>query len=339
MLFSGLFAIAFLKRKKRTYVGVALDIAFGLGAYTALTLGKYVPVFVQTILGISFVLAGLGIILILCRKIKRKNKKKKIVITRIFNSMQLIRKYVGAACVVILIVVPIVLRLGNNQRLNDAYSTIIEGDASGKYGENSSDLSNIELPEVRQVYGDEYCLAENIDTIKLIRDNNIFQKLTYDEKCEVLTAVLRCEGRYLGLEEFDIKFEDMDVAVLGKFNPENKSITINSRQIRDGNLFGGSADEMLNTCIHECRHYFQYLMVELYKNVTPEQRNLLIFTSEGVDVWMKNINDYYSVHSYDMEEYYDYAKQSIEVDARVYARNETEEYHKLIDELLEKQNY
>ena len=53
-------------------------------------------------------------------------------------------------------------------------------------------------------------LSENIDIIKLIRDNDTFQALDYEKKCEVVQAILYCEARYLGLCEVNLQsFQSM----------------------------------------------------------------------------------------------------------------------------------
>jgi len=224
-----------------------------------------------------------------------------------------------------LVVLPVTLHFGNDRKLSDAY----EAAGPERYKAGLHDIA--EMPEVHEVYGDEYRLSANIDTIKLIRDDDTFQQLDYNKKCEVITAVLRCEGRYLGLEEFEIEFKDLDDNTLGQFNPGTYCITINAKQIRDGSMPGGRADEVLNTCLHECRHYYQYLMMELYANATPEQRNLYVFTSEDVRSWLENAADYYSVRQNDTDEYIKYVLQPLEVDAREYAKSEVKAYHLAMD--------
>ena len=90
----------------------------------------------------------------------------------------------------------------------------------------------------------------------------------------------------------------------------------------------------MRTCIHETRHVYQHLLAELYADVNPNQRNLLVFTENGVRNWIFNFKDYYSATD-DIEGIKKYLTQPIELDARNYAENEMKEYFEAIDELLE----
>lgn len=79
-------------------------------------------------------------------------------------------------------------------------------------------------------------------------------------------------------------------------------------------------------------------MTLLYKNATPEQRNLPVFTNERVASWYENFQKYYSANGNDTCSYFDYASQPLELEARRYAREQTYEYYMAIDEMLNEQN-
>ena len=137
--------------------------------------------------------------------------------------MQLMRRNFGIAFVVILVFIPVLLHFDSNKQLEADYTSRIETN-SNDHDEISEDGKD--TLEVHEGYDDRYRLSENIDKIKLIRDNKTFQKLSYEEKKDVVTAILHCEGRYLGLEEFDIVFsEDLDIMTLGTCNFDNRTIT------------------------------------------------------------------------------------------------------------------
>ena len=334
---ASLLGIGVSYRNRRTGKGVIIDILSGLGVYTILVLGKYVSGFLRSLIIGTVLITLVEIALIVCRKIGKKSKRRQIMFVRIIGSTQLVMRNFGIACAIVILTVPVLLHFGNNKQLSEDYYSIIRAFNNEEFGDhNHKDVVN--NIEVHEVYGDEYRLSENIDTIKLIRDNETFQKLSYDQKCDVVTAILQCEGRYLGLEEFEINFsDDLDVWTLGQFSYSEKIIKINSRQLKDGNLRGGTADEVLNTCLHEARHYYQYLMIDLYKKASPEQRNLYVFTGVGVESWYENSKDYHSANTYEEETQFDYVTQPLEVDARQYAYEQVEIYHDEIDKLLKDQ--
>ena len=225
----------------------------------------------------------------------------------------------------------------SNEKLNeDYYEKVCE-----EYGLNADDIQDGisgyegEL-SVLENYGDEYRLEKNIDTIKLIRDNDTFQTLDYEKKCDVLRAVCYCEARYLGLCKINIVFEDIeDDTLLGTYNHATKTITVNAKPIKDGSLPGGTAEELLITVLHECRHCYQNLLSEMYISATPEQRNLLAFTGEGVNDWITNIGDY-KPGDETIEGQMEYYVQPIERDARTYAKAEVQIYYLEIDSILDK---
>ena len=103
--------------------------------------------------------------------------------------------------------------------------------------------------------------------MKLIRDDESFQALSFNGKRDVLNAIVYCEARYLGLSEINVKYNDMDKNVLGTYEHSTRTITINAKQVRDGSLVGGRAHELLHTVRHECRHCYQCHLVEMYRDV------------------------------------------------------------------------
>lgn len=225
------------------------------------------------------------------------------------------RHEIGVASVIVITAIPIMLNVESFQDKTETH----------RYTEEIS---------VHETYGDEYSIENNIDIIKLIRDNDTFQALDYTKKCEVLRAIGYCEARYLGLCEINFEFRDIEsISLLGVYNYLDKTIIINANPIKDGKISGGTSEELLNTVLHECRHCYQYLLSEMYRQVTSEQRNLLIFTREDIDDWTINFEDYKngSDPKAGLKDYFD---QPIERDARIYARVRAQKYYLDIDRLL-----
>lgn len=255
LIIASLFGITFSYMNNRNFSGIFLDVFTGLGIYIGLIMGKYVPLFMKCILICTSLITLVCLIRIIGRKIKDNDKRKRIIVSRILRSTQAIRWNCGIAFTVILLLVPASLHFKNAEQASVSNSTVYQEEDSSQNPDITEQIPN--KLEVHKVYGDEYCLSENLDTIKLIRDDEVFQQLTYEKKKEVVTAVLRCEARYQGLEEFNIYFSNkLDVGTLGQFNYSKRAIIINAKQLKDGTLPGGSAADVLNTCLHECRHYY-----------------------------------------------------------------------------------
>lgn len=116
----------------------------------------------------------------------------------------------------------------------------------------------------------------------------------------------------------------------GSYNHATKTISINAGFIRDG----GTAYELLHTCLHECRHCYQHLLVDLYREIEPSQRNLLAFTEDGVGEWVKNMANYQQNDGTTTGEIA-YQMQAIELDAENYALENVLSFYLTIDDVLE----
>lgn len=338
MLLTSLFGIISSFSYNRRGRGVVEDILAGMGLYTIFTVGEYTPGIVNILFLITIVATFWGIIIIATRKVKKKSRLKQILLSRFLRSTQMVRRNVGIAAAVAIVALPIGLNCFKNEKLNkDYYEKVCK-----EYGLNAEDIQGgIGVSQyegdltVYEAYGDEYRLSENIDTIKLIRDNDTFQSLDYNKKCEVLEAVIYCEARYLGLCKLNVEFKELeDDLLLGTYNHITKTITINSKPIKDGSLPGGTSEELLITVLHECRHCYQNLLSEMYMQATPEQRNLIAFKGQGVSDWITNLGDYKtSVES--IEDQIEYCTQPIELDADSFSKTEAEIYYYEIDRYLE----
>lgn len=299
----------------RHEIGAIQDVVAGIAIYIISSVGKNVSGFIKGIVVVLIVVSIIEIAFIVSRKRKRKAESKIIILSKILRSVQVIRRNVGVASAIVIIAIPIMLNVESFRNKMETY----------RYTEEIN---------VHETYGDEYSIENNIDLIKLIRDNDTFQTLDYERKCEVLKAIGYCEARYLGLCEINFEFRDIEsTSLLGVCNYSNKTIFINADPIKDGKISGGTSEELLNTVLHECRHCYQYLLSEMYRQVTSEQRNLLIFTKEDVDDWTINFEDYKN-GSEAKDGLKDYFDQPIERDARIYARVRAQKYYLDIDRLL-----
>ena len=338
MSITSVFGMLCIYWNQRYYKEVVIDAICGMGVYTTLTLGQFLPVFVWILVSLTIVLTVIGVMMIVQKKKKNRRMRKRIVMLRLLRCFQLIRRNVSIAAGILLFVVPISLHFFKNDRLNQAYYEIAnhESGTESEYVTTGADLLHEHYDdkiEVEQYYGDEYRLSQNIDTIKWIRDNDTFQTLDYEQKCDVIEAIIYCEARYLGLCKINIKFQEINDDVLGYYLHSTRTITINSKPVMDGTLTGGTSEEILKTCLHEARHCYQHLIAEMYLSITPEQRNLFVFRKYGVLDWISDFLNYVD-GSEDLEAYFEYYRQSVEDDARAYADEESGSYYRSIDKLL-----
>ena len=319
--------ILFTYRYNRSFWGVLMDTNLGLGMYVVLTVGKYSPAFIIWTLAATCAFTMLSLIRIWCRGIRKPDYRKQIILSRSFRGIWAIRRNMAILATVLMVVLPLSLRFFKTEALSEAYINQLQAMNDG----TSEEIA------VHQTYGDEYRMAENIDTISLIRNDDTFQSLNCEQKQEVIEAIIYCEARYLGLCKINVKFEDLDENTMGVYNHEEKNIYINKKLLQENGVPGVTAEKILQICLHECRHSYQNLLVEMYKEATPEQRALILFRDQEVDEWVRNFNDYRDSAD-DLEDYLLYYIQPIERDARRYADEQVEIYYAEIDSLLAEQN-
>lgn len=313
LLAASVFGFMVSYKNNRTRKEVLADCSLGVGLYLIWMFGKYTPNFIRWTLRIAIIITGMGMALIVYSYMTKKKNRKDLLLKYCFKSVKWIRRNVVITCTIITIAVPSILHFSERHEITGT--------------------SKPNILKLYQVYGEQYSLTKNINQIKLIRYNDTFQSLTYDQKCKVVKAVLYSEGNYLGLDKFQIKFEDLKDNTLGIFHPKTNCIIINAKQLRKGSMTGGDAKSVLNTCLHECRHYFQYLMMDIYERSTPKQRNMMVLKNTPIVDWIKNEKDYHKGDG-DAHEYDKYVKQPIEKDAREYANSQIKVYYKIIDSLI-----
>ena len=318
MILSALVGIPLNIHYNRCWTSIIQNGIIGIGLCSIGILKIYTPTFVKWLLGTASVLSMICIVLIAVRKVNKQKDISRVILCKFRRSLRQLWTIATIMACVSVSILPLASHHFTNNRVKQT--------------------SNIQDElKVDRVYGDEYSLSNNIDTLKLIRNNETFQSLSFDTKCDVLNAVVYCEARYLGLSEINVKYNNLENA-LGTYNHSTRTITINAKQIRNGDLAGGEAHELLNTVLHECRHSYQCHLVEMYYAVEPLQRNLLVFTGNGVDEWAKNMKDY---HSYDgsTETFVACKTQPLERDAADYSQRNTRIFLMAIDDALEKKAY
>ncbi len=314
-------------RYNREYHHIFGHTFAGLGLYILLTIGVYKALLVKCLIAICLVGTLINIALIFKLPIIHGDSNKEILHKKLRRSGLVIKNNLVVISCIACFVLPIAVHFTSETEIANTYGRIT-GCKEGTIVFDGNEYAVVEA------YGDEYSLSNNIDTIKLIRDNDTFQSLSYERKCEVIEAVMNCEARYLGLCKINLQFEELDDHTGGDYDHETRTIRINSKPLKDGTMSGGSNDKVLRTILHETRHCYQRSLAELYRKASPEERNLFAFTNEDVASWLENYDNYITYDEGDgPDRYTEYYKQPVEMDARKWEVIEMLDYFRLIDEM------
>lgn len=319
MVLASLIGLGISFSYNRKTSGTVFDTLIGMSTYIFLTIGLYLKPFLACLLVITAALILAGVLGIWRRKIANREDRKRILCGRLLKCCWIARACLGTASAVILIGVLVIQYFGGDETsINVAYEDKLSWVVA-----DQCDLNNEDRLTVKETYGDDCGLDANMDTIKLIRDRAVFASLIYSKKCEVLEAIIRCEAYYLGLPEIKVEFEKLDDEIAGQSDYTTNTITINEKVVKKG-----KTEKLLETCCHESRHIFQGMMCSIYREISPEQRNLQVFTKEDVAGWVLNYENY-------IEDGIHYELQPLEADAREYAYSRVLEYYTDIDELVQ----
>ena len=107
MLLTSVFGIVISYNHNRCGKGVIQDILSGIGLYTVSTVGKYAVGFISWLCIGLLVISVFGIILIISKNVKRKDRIKQIMFSRFLRSTQVVRRNVGVAAIIVVIALPI----------------------------------------------------------------------------------------------------------------------------------------------------------------------------------------------------------------------------------------
>lgn len=118
----------------------------------------------------------------------------------------------------------------------------------------------------------EQTIANNMDTILLLQEDE-WEKLSAQERLDVLQAVANIEQRYLGLpNELNVGVANLDADILGYYTDKTHEIIVSA-----DSLLYDSPWEVLDTICHEAYHSYQYRLVEALNGADENSKNLRIF--------------------------------------------------------------
>ena len=106
MLLTSMFGIVISYNHNRCGKGVIQDIISGVALYIVSILGKYAVGFVSWLCIGLLVISVFGIILIITKNVKRKDRIKQIIISRFLRSTQVVRRNAGVCAAIVIIALP-----------------------------------------------------------------------------------------------------------------------------------------------------------------------------------------------------------------------------------------
>lgn len=288
---------------RRNHLSILLNTVLPLEIYTIISTVRYIPKIIIIALSVILLLAAVYFSLVVFQKIKHKKHRKEIICKRITVASQ------GALTIISVLLVVVTLPLSIRNLLG--------------YELLGADIDFDTKPTVN----DQWSLSNNIETVALLHEST-WHSLDVNEKLNVLATVKNVEMRYFGIpHEVHLCTGDLGENTLGGYNHRDHRITIDIKHLETS-----PPDEVLDTLLHECRHIYDRLCVELYTQTDNELKNMLLFYN--FDKFQEEFNNYKDSNT-DIWEYY---YQEIEISARNYGKNTVPIYFQYINDYLEETN-
>ena len=282
----------------RNYRNLIENIILCWGVFVCIT---YMDLYSTRIVYVGIATVAISLllsILVLFRRIRRRDKRNIIIKRRVENVVILWKRNSAIASLVIM--VPVVVS-------SLLYGTVL----------NSNKV------EVVKVYGDEHSLKANIEVISDIEPSR-WETLSIEEKLLVAQKIVNCEARYYGLShEIMVGTDDLSVGTLAYYKDSTHQIVIDLDHLENSYSY-----YVLSSLLHETHHAYQHNQVELYQKIDEEDRNLFMFYDASV--YMEEFANYEDGD----ENFYAYYTQLAEIHAREAGETESLEYIEAINEYL-----
>ncbi|MDD6155808.1 MAG: hypothetical protein PUB52_02115 [Lachnospiraceae bacterium] len=290
-------------------LGVITDIFIGIAMYVVIQYGKYTLSFNVAIGAVSSAILLWGMLRIWFKRVRKKGSIYKIIFGRIYHYLRFIRGYLGLISMIIIIGLPICYKYVSDELYEKIYINTVQ-ESNGT---------------------DNNFFRDNISMISYIRSDDSWNNLSINRKRQIAKLIIQNEIIYLGIPEgVYVEFVcDMPKMTWGSYRNESRTIFINLEVLENG-----SAEDSLNTILHEMRHLYQANLVDIYCRLSTEEKNIAYFSE--LRKWSESFDSYTTVSGddYSIEEYMNYYTEAVEIDAREYAANNTNRYYDAIDEWL-----
>lgn len=291
VIVSCIIGIVFEVKNNRNGFSVFCNLMLGFGIYTVLV---YMPVrkmLIVVTLSIVAVQSTIFVGLIMCRKIKNKQKTGKIILRRITRSFMVSKQLLAVGL---------------------AFIVFVSG-AGTFFG---SGIANASKKPATKENINEQTIANNIETVLLLQDE-LWETLTAQQKLDVLQTIANIEQRYLGLpNELNVAAGNLRDGVLAYYTDNTHEVIISF-----DSLLNDSSWELLNSVCHEAYHSYQHRLVDAYSSADKTTKSLRIFRKAS------SYADEFSNYISGETDFCSYYSQDCESDARDYAEEAVLDYY------------
>lgn len=280
----------------RNLSNLFMNLALPYGIYTVMAFYKSKKTLIFVILSIALGLSLIHGFLVMFRKIKNKDMAWIIIGRRLNKTISVTRGFLtfGVTMIMLCLFFNVIWK-----------STMVGSTVKAEYAQEE----------------EGFLTEEKLDTISML-DEEKWNKLNLQERLDVLQTVANYEGYKLGIcNELNVGATNMIKEKHGYYSDRLHQININVDVI----LYNSSWN-VLSTLCHEAYHSYQYNMVRALEQVDENNRNLKFLRDAAA--YEKEFNEYMP-GSVDFEAYY---FQQCEVDARCYAKEESENIKAMVYE-------
>lgn len=163
----------------------------------------------------------------------------------------------------------------------------------------------------------EDTIKQYLNTIALLDEEN-WNTIDQKQKLTILQNIIDIESHYLNLDgQINITTKNMNKKKMAYYSTKNHTIVFNNTTLKQKDPY-----KVLNTCLHECYHVYQQKLVRLLKNKELNMNDLYAYNKAVT------YSQEYKNYVEGTKDYKGYYYQSIEIDARAYAKGRIEYYLK-----------
>lgn len=294
-----LLGILFALRKHRNELSIFTSLGFGYGLYYLLTCGHLHKTMILVSLAV-FLLAGILISLaVLFSKFRNPKKKGREIGRRLKKVFAIMLTSVS-------------LSIFSSFTLDGIYGAITQFRTAAK---------SSAAPETEKR---EAMIDANIAVISRFHKSR-WNDCSAEEKLQALQAVADIEQAHLGLkEELTVVPETFKQGTTVAYYTDSDHMISFSESALQKTL----GYECLNVICHEAFHSYQYALVSTLDSLDDTTRNLMMFQDAAKYQYE------FSNYTTEQEDNEKYASQYCETDARKYAADAYQVYHKAIEKYL-----
>ena len=164
-------------------------------------------------------------------------------------------------------------------------------------------------------------IEENMDDLLALQPD-VWRSLDLDERLEVLRVASEIECTILGIPQVRRLATPMEETTMGGYEHASRTVMLSLEH-----LAFDPVEEVLDSICHEIFHSYQHHLVDLYRSLDEQDRNLALF--HGISDYTYEFDNYIS-GSGKSEAFHAYFAQKCETDSRAYASQAVTFYYDVI---------